>query len=151
MNLSAVTPNDAVVLAGLHAQAFPHPWTAADMAEILDGPGAFGLIAADATPQGMVLARVIADEAEILTIAVSPGARRGGLGYALLQAAIGVARQMGAVALFLEVAVDNAAALALYTGSGFAPAGRRRGYYDRGLEGRVDALVLRRGLNSDAG
>jgi ribosomal-protein-alanine N-acetyltransferase len=49
--------------------------------------------------------------------------------------------------LFLEVADDNPAALALYEGSGFEQAGRRRAYYARPDARRADALVLRRPLN----
>ena len=52
-------------------------------------------------------------------------------------------------AVHLEVAVDNGAALALYRRSGFEQVGRRRGYYDRGGVS-VDALVLRRALNTSA-
>ena len=53
--------------------------------------------------------------------------------------------------MFLEVAVDNPAAIALYQAAGFVPAGRRRGYYRRQGADAMDALVLRRTLNSRAG
>jgi ribosomal-protein-alanine N-acetyltransferase len=151
MKLRPATPQDAEILAALHAKAFDPPWNAPAIANVLSGPGAFGLIAEDDAPAGMILARAIAGEAEILTIAVAPGARRSGLGRALVEAVCGLAGQSGAQTLFLEVAVDNAAAIGLYTAAGFTAAGRRRGYYDRGTEGRIDALILRLGLNSEAG
>ncbi len=88
----------------------------------------------------MVLLRVAADEAEILTIGVA--ARRQGLGTALMAAALAAARAQGAAAMFLEVAADNAAARGLYGNLGFAAAGQRRGYYANG----ADALLLRRDL-----
>lgn len=94
------------------------------------------------------MARVVADEAELLTIAVEPARRGQGLGRALLEAVIVHAAALGAAQLHLEVAVDNAAALALYERAGFARAGRRRGYYARPGE-RVNALVLTLVLNSD--
>src|SRR6204780_3077030 len=81
---------------------------------------------------GMILARVAADEAEILTIAVDPGRRGRGLGSALLRAAMARAAALGAGAMFLEVAVSNAAARALYARHGFAEAGLRRQYYSDG-------------------
>ena len=59
-----------------------------------------------------------------------------------------MAARGGAETLFLEVAVDNTAAIALYRAAGFASAGTRKGYYDRGAAGRVDALVLRLDLNT---
>ena len=67
-----------------------------------------------------------------------------------MAAALGAARQAGACAAFLEVAVDNEGAAALYAGLGFRRAGVRRGYYDRGAAGLADALVLRLDLNAEA-
>ena len=67
---------------------------------------------------------------------------------ALLAAAIGLAQESGAESMFLEVAEDNAAALALYAKAGFTEAGRRRGYYRRSGGTAVDARVLRLDLNS---
>jgi ribosomal-protein-alanine N-acetyltransferase len=52
------------------------------------------------------------------------------------------AAAQGATRLFLEVADDNAAALALYARAGFSEAGRRPGYYARPDGGRQDALIL---------
>lgn len=134
---------DLPALAALHATAFDTPWPEAELAALLDSPGAFALLAEG---EGFILCRSIAGEAEILTLAVAPAARRAGLGRALVEAAAEVAEQRGAEALFLEVAEDNAAALALYRAAGFADAGRRRGYYER-QGGTADALVMRRTLN----
>lgn len=137
--LEAATPCHARVLAALHAQAFPagEQWDADAMAAQLCLPGVFGWVA----PQGgMVLARVAADEAEILTLAVDPGMQRRGLGRALLAATLDTAAARGAVTLFLEVAATNGPARALYADSGFGQVGRRPNYYPGG----ADALVLRR-------
>ena len=81
------------------------------------------------------------------SIAVTPDARRRGVGKALVRAAMGAAAQAGADAAFLEVAVDNAPAAALYAGLGFRRIGLRKGYYDH-PEGEVDALVMRLDLNA---
>jgi ribosomal-protein-alanine N-acetyltransferase len=107
---------------------------------MLATPGTFAFAHGD----GFVLARVAADEAEIVTLAVRPAARGRGLGRALLQAAIDKARSLGADTMFLEVGADNPQALALYAGLGFAKVGARKAYYD----GR-DALVLRLPLAPD--
>jgi ribosomal-protein-alanine N-acetyltransferase len=61
----------------------------------------------------------------------------------LLDAAVLFARQAGATAMFLEVAVDNAPALALYRRAGFVRAGLRKDYYDRGAAGSADAAAMR--------
>ncbi len=144
-------PCDAQALAALHARAFDHPWLVTAIADLLAGEGVIGLMADDATgPLGFVLARVVASEAEILTIAVDPNHRRSGLGQTLLAAASDLATQQGGEALFLEVSIDNQAALALYEKAGFVRVGLRRGYYT-GADGQtIDALVLRRNLNKSA-
>ena len=63
-----------------------------------------------------------------------------------MQAAAGCAAVAGAQSLWLEVAQDNAAALALYAAVGFEVIGRRPAYYRR-AKGAVDALTLLCRLN----
>ncbi len=130
---------EAPALATLHAQAFPpeEAWGPDAMVLMLDMPGAFGLWRPDA---GLVLARVVLDEAEILTLAVVPAARRQGLGATLLAAALAEAARRGATAMLLEVAKANQPARALYAAQGFTQVGLRRRYYANG----DDALLLRR-------
>lgn len=129
---------DPDLLSRLHATAFPTPWSADEFAALLDQPGVFAVV----EPDGFILIRVVLDEAEILTLAVRPEARRAGLGGRLVgQGALAAARA-GAVRLFLEAAEDNTAARALYDRAGFRLIGRRKAYY-AGLDGvRTDALVL---------
>lgn len=142
------TPADAAVMAAVHAEAFPDPWDAQAFVELMDGPGVFGLVAGEDKPLGVILCRVVAGEMEVLTVGVAPAARRRGVGKALVAGALGAGRQAGAETVFLEVADDNGAAAALYAGLGFRRAGLRRGYYDRGQSGRVDAIVMRLDLRS---
>jgi [ribosomal protein S18]-alanine N-acetyltransferase len=130
-------------LAALHARCFadtPSPWTAAAFAGLLADPACFATIA----PDGFVLGRVAGPEAELLTLAVAPEARRVGRGAALLTAFETEAAARGAQELFLEVAVINAPARALYESRGYACVGRRPGYYTRACGPAVDALVLRK-------
>jgi ribosomal-protein-alanine N-acetyltransferase len=151
VKIEAATETDA--LAAIHAVAFASPWSGSDIAALLASPGVFALAGRDVRgPHGFILVRAIAGEAEILTLAVDPAFRRRGLARVLVEAATGVALGLEAEALFLEVAEDNAAAIALYTGLSFAEVGRRRGYYARpngaGTGGaHIDALVMRRDLN----
>lgn len=131
-------------LAALHAQAFGAPWTVAAFADLLGQAGVFAVEAAD----GFVLMRVVADEAEVLTLAVRAEARGRGLGRRLLTEGVERAQAGGAGRVFLEVADDNAAALALYRRSGFEEAGRRRSYYARPDGSRRDALLFALNLAS---
>lgn len=135
----------AVALAAIHAAAFAaaERWPAAEIAATLAMPGTWGLIAAEG---GMAIARAAGGEAELLTLAVAPAARRRGLGRALVGTVLAEAAGRGAARLFLEVKADNAPAIALYRAAGCIEVGRRRRYYADG----TDALVLRVAL-SDAG
>jgi [ribosomal protein S18]-alanine N-acetyltransferase len=148
VRLDLATPEDAPAMASAHAQAFDTPWDEMDFEDLLDGPGIFGFVVRAEDPAGVLICRTAAGEAEILTVGVAPWARRRGIGKALMVAAIGVARGAGATEMFLEVDVDNMAAVGLYERLGFARAGLRKGYYDRGASGRADALVMRLDLTS---
>ena len=125
-------------LAALHAEAFDAPWSAAAFADLLTQPG----VRLDADDDGFILIRIAADEAEILTLAVRPQARRQGLASRLVARAAATASADGAERLFLEVAEDNAPARALYARQGFEAAGRRPRYYARADVPAVDALLL---------
>ncbi|GIK97551.1 MAG: alanine acetyltransferase [Alphaproteobacteria bacterium] len=147
--LRPVGPFDLDCLAALHAACFPDPWSATAMATLLATPGSFGVLSATPDqPAGFVLARVAADEAEILSIGVGPGWRRRGIARQLLAAVSARAAESGARRLFLEVAADNHPARALYLREGFAQVGRRPRYYRR-AGGAVDALVLARALAAE--
>lgn len=135
-------------MAAVHAQAFDTPWDENDFEDLLDGEGLFGFLVRGEDPAGVLICRAVGGEAEILTVGVAPWARRQGVGEALMIAAIGVARQAGSEAMFLEVDVDNASAIGLYQRLGFERAGLRKAYYDRGAKGRADALVMRLDLTS---
>ena len=148
MRLRAATRVDATALAEVHARAFDAPWSAADILRFAEDPGGFALAAEGADELvGFILCRVMAGEAEVLTLAVRPAQRRRGIARALVDAAALLASQT-ASAMFLEVADDNPAAVALYAQAGFAAVGRRAGYYARPGAPAADAIVMRRTLNS---
>ena len=146
MKLRAADATDALTLAKAHASAFDAPWPPEAFSTLMGTPGVFALAAVDGAPVGLILMRAIAGEAEVLTLAVEPAHRRRGVARALLRAGLAQAEAAGAEEAFLEVAADNAGALALYREEGFAQAGHRGGYYRRTDGEAVDALVLRRTL-----
>ncbi|MGH3310549.1 MAG: ribosomal protein S18-alanine N-acetyltransferase [Streptomyces sp.] len=85
----------------------------------------------------------VARTGDIQTIGVLPAHRGTGLGARLLSALLEAAAEFGCREVLLEVRVDNAPAQQLYRRFGFAPIGVRRGYYQRGGDSAVDALVMR--------
>ena len=150
MKTCLVQSDQSEVLAAVHALAFERPWGAGEIAALLETSGVFALVAEPGDPVGMIMCRTVADEAEILTLAVAPRARRRGVARGLVVAATDLVRLAGAEALLLEVGTANTAAIALYDRLEFIPAGRRRAYYDRGAGAREDALVLRLDLTPPA-
>ncbi len=133
-----VTMADVAPLAAIHAEAFPprEAWGEDAIALQLGMPGVFGLLH---PLGGMILTRLTADEAEVLTLAVAPEVRRQGVARALLAGAMAAAREQAARTMVLEVAIGNTGARALYERAGFIEAGRRPRYYADG----GDALILR--------
>ncbi|MFK7870503.1 MAG: GNAT family N-acetyltransferase [Roseobacter sp.] len=135
-----MTPKKA---AAVHASAFApqRGWTETEIATLLDHPtvklfskdGAFALV------------RTVADEAELLTIAVPPAQQGKGTGQALMRVWM---QEVAAATAFLEVAADNRAAHALYLRLGFCEIARRPAYYSRADAQAVDALIMRANLTS---
>jgi len=142
VSLRSLAATDAALLAALHKQGFDEPWDEKAFATLLSTPGVFGVLAGTAAPLGMILCRAAADESEILTLFVPESYRRQGVAEAMLANALADAAAKGAASAFLEVAADNAAALAFYKKHGFKQAGRRPRYY----KAKTDALILKKKL-----
>lgn len=134
------TPDDAARLAKLHAQCFDDAWDESAFAAFLRDSFTFAFIAGEA--RAFIVVRVAADESEILTLGTRIDSRRSGLARTLVAAAGVEAHRRGARRMFLEVAADNLAAHDLYADSGFAPVGRRPGYYIRAAGQAADAVIL---------
>ena len=135
---------DAGLLAALHAESFGSArWTEAQFADSLAlATSEAWIVLANGTPQGFILCQFVEGDAEILTLCVTPLVRRKGIARHLLATLVAAAHQRNAQHVFLEVAVDNRAALALYKAEDFQPAGKRANYYRR--DGRlIDAVMLR--------
>lgn len=127
-------------MAALHSACFttPRPWTGDEIASLLASPHVFALFA----PSGFLMGRAVAGEAELLTLAIDPAARRQGQARDLVTRFLDVARARAAEIAFLEVAADNAGALALYHACGFGTSGLRRAYYHQPCGAALDAVVM---------
>lgn len=141
---------DAARMAAIHAEGFAVGWDRIEIERmILDGHVADVLVSRAVIGEivtGFAISRVVLDEAELLSIALDREVRGRGLAAPLLRRHAERVRQAGAATLFLEVAADNAPALALYRSFGMVETGRRKGYYPA-MEGpsapRRDALTMR--------
>lgn len=138
-------PEHAGELAGLHAVLFPEAWDAPSFERLLGHPGSTAFMARVGNPAetaGFILGQIAADEAEILTLGVRLDRQRHGIGKRLVGALARAAKKSEVRRLYLDVAADNAAALALYHTVGFQEVGRRKGYYARAGAPAQDALTL---------
>lgn len=125
----------------MEVASFADPWSFRDFAETL-AAGAVFLVGVDAEDRvlGYLVARQMADEAEILNVGVAPESRRHGVGRALVAAGLERLASLGARQVYLEVRESNRAARELYRGFAFSEVSRRAKYYRRPVE---DAVVLR--------
>ena len=128
-------------------ERFGEAWTRSQCAGILPMPGVKLVLArfADGRAAGFSLQRSIADEAELLLLAVAPEFRRRGIGRMLLERFLDQVRNDGANRVHLEVREGNPAVI-MYRSVGFALVGRRRKYYRGRFGGEFDALTLSRQL-----
>ena len=141
MTMRLADIGEAAELAKIHAQCFSEVWSAEAVAALLATPGTFAMMAEGG--DGFIMVRTAADETELLTLAVTPAARRRGIATALVLGAAERAAEVGAGVMFLEVGAANLPAISLYNRLGFAAVGHRKAYY-AGVHGmREDALVLR--------
>lgn len=145
--MTALSLAQAQELAAIHSRSFTHPrpWTA-DELQLMAGSANHQLIYTPAV--GFAVIQVVVDEAELLTIAVDPSQRRQGAGARLLDQAIAQSAERGAARMFLDVAADNVAAIALYQRAGFEMIGKRKNYYKH--DGyAVDALLMERAISQN--
>jgi ribosomal-protein-alanine N-acetyltransferase len=148
--IQAAGAEAAELLAEVHVAAMERPWSAAEIAKLMENPAVFAFASRNETNAvGFAMAWAVAGDSELLTVAVVPQARRNGAGAALVAAAAAGAMARGAASMHLEVAEDNAPARALYAKLGYEEAGRRHAYYP-GAAGPIDAIVMRRALTATA-
>ncbi len=144
--ISTLALGDADIVALIHASCFDEAWDAATIRKVLAMPGAFGF-AARADPAGDIvgfaLARIVANECELLSLGVAPNRRGRGIGGGLLDASVVRACAFNAARFYLEVAEDNVDALRLYEARGLEPVGRQPEYYRLENGQRTAALTMR--------
>ena len=127
---------------------FGESWTRSQLAGILPMAGVSLILARvdrGSSIIGFSLTRTVADESELLLLAVLPDHQREGIGRRLLDDFIKRADEGGATRVHLEVR-DGNPAVDMYSSAGFQQAGRRRNYYHAPDGRRFDALTLFRKL-----
>ncbi len=105
-------------------------WTEWGFRELVGWRGVLALVSEHERKLcGFIIGRQVAEEAEILNLAVILEKRRKGEGGALLKAAVDELQARHVSRVFLEVRESNAAGIAFYKRHGFLKTGRRASYY----------------------
>ena len=136
MNITEMQEKHLPALAELEKQCFHVPWSEKMLREELGG-GIFLVAEQDGEVQGYVGCQTVLDEGYITNVAVSPDFRRRGAARRLIAELIARAKEKGLAFVTLEVRESNAPAIALYTGAGFAPVGKRKNFYSNPTENAV--------------
>jgi [ribosomal protein S18]-alanine N-acetyltransferase len=141
--MAEVSERDATAIAAVQAASFQRGWGEDEVRRLLlERNVTCHRSVIGRTLIGFILSRLVAGEAEILSVAIAPGWRGRGFSRPLLDLHLRRLAGLGARAVFLEVDEKNAPGCRLYRKAGFYEVGRRQGYY----EGGATALVLRRDL-----
>lgn len=143
LRLMAAADLDAVEV--LERSVYTHPWTRGNFADSLASGYQCWVMELDGQLAGYAVTMVAACEAHLLNLSIAAPLQRHGLGGELLRYMLQLARDCGAVTLYLEVRASNAAARALYARHGFAEIGIRKGYYPA-HDGREDAVTMEKKL-----
>jgi ribosomal-protein-alanine N-acetyltransferase len=149
--LSDARPRDAAAIAALHGASFRRGWSDQEVEGLLVDRGVIAQRAlVGRTFAGFIMARLAADEAEILSVAVARNQRGRGLARQLLNLHLRRLAGFGVRTVYLEVDEHNTPAIKLYGRAGFREVSRRPNYYP--LPGAkagakaAAALVLRRDI-----
>jgi ribosomal-protein-alanine N-acetyltransferase len=145
--LSEATGRDVAAIAALHGASFARGWSEQEVETLLiDRHVVAHRAMSGSAMAGFILSRLVEEEAEILSVAISSARRGRGLARTLLNLHLRRLAGLGARAVFLEVDEHNAPAIRLYDRAGFHEISRRPNYYTGAAGKAVDALVLCRDL-----
>lgn len=141
-----MTPADADAVSEIEIKSFALPWRRDTFYEVVQRENTVYIVG---ELDGKIIAYAGAwlsfNEAEVMSVAVSPEFRGRGVGTKLFGELLRLCRERGANAVTLEVRPSNAAAIKLYESFGLKSVGRRKKYY---VDNGEDALIM---WNTDLG
>jgi ribosomal-protein-alanine N-acetyltransferase len=150
LTIEPAQPSDLSEVLAIERGSFVAPWSRAAFEAELGKPYANLCLARSRSGEkagaviGYICFWLVADEVQVVNVAVHLAWRRRGIGKRLMRYALESASEAGANVAVLEVRRSNEAARALYEGLGFHAVRERPGYYP---EFREPAVILE--LNLD--
>ena len=118
-------------VAEIAKESLPEHWSLDGIKNVLRYDNNIYYVARDLSGKivGFAGIMLVADEAELLNIAVSGSFRGRGIGQELLTKVLSKASQKGTQRMLLEVRKSNTSAINLYHKNGFVELGERKNYY----------------------
>ena len=141
MVIRKMTALDIPVVYEISCECFTHGWSKASIEKEVDNTVASYFVAEiedEIIGYGGIWR--MADEGEVINIAVKRANRKNNVGTKILEKLIQEAKIHQLYALFLEVRESNLAAQALYHKLGFVEVGRRKNYYQDPKEDAVNMV-----------
>jgi ribosomal-protein-alanine N-acetyltransferase len=132
---------DLDAIMAIEPTIYPYPWSRGNFSDSLDAGYSGWVYEEEGRIIGYAVLMLVLDEAHLLNISIARSHQGRGLGRALLEYMMQIARGHGAANIFLEVRPSNQAAIQLYESTGFNEMAIRRGYYPA-ANGREDAVLM---------
>lgn len=142
LNFRTMELDDVDKVMAIEPLAYPVPWTEGIVRDCIGVGYECWVAEARGRLVGYSFLSVAAEEGHLLNLTIDPRQQGKGYGRQLLQFMLGVAEQLGAVQVFLEVRPSNDKAISLYRSMGFSEIGLRKEYYPDVDGEREDALVF---------
>ena len=139
INVERASLSDADALCRLEEQYISCPWTRQQLISVLKDERYVLLVVRDSDSIAVAYGGVCfaLDEAEICNVVTDEKYRRLGYAEQILDRIIGECSKKGVKRIFLEVAENNAPAVALYEKKGFRKIAVRKNYYQSGISANI--------------
>lgn len=145
LQLRPMRPTDLTTVMTVETRAYTHPWTENIFRDCLRVGYQCWVLEIAEQLSGYAVLTVAVGEAHLLNLCIDPERQGQGFGRRLLQRMLGMAEELQADTVFLEVRESNTAARALYESMGFCQVGLRRDYYPA-AKGQEDAVIYAKTL-----
>jgi len=136
-----MTADDLDFVMATENEIYPHPWTRGNFSDSLAAGYYCWIMEHGGEIIGYSVVMMAAGEAHLLNLSIAAGWQRRGLGRAMLEFLLKLARDCGVHKIYLEVRLSNVAGRGLYADAGFSEIATRRDYYPA-AQGREDAVVM---------
>lgn len=143
LRFEPVTVSRVAEIHAIEQRAYPFPWSLKILQDTFKaGTPCWGLLGHDHQLRAYAFCTLVAGELQLLNLCVAPECQGQGLGRALMQRLLTLARDELCTIFLLEVRRSNTVARRLYESLGFKTLGVRKGYYPNGPGATEDALVM---------